>query len=519
MKQKCLLALFVINLIIVFASCNVMLANSQKDLNRLKGFKCFGSTKINTPIRLTHTGAIECFSMDGRDCSSGFTNDHECRSYVAEHKRKVLPVKCTKEDYKKKDHWCKEAKKYFFKKWHCPWETGLTVAIKFSKKAWKVKCLSMDGKKCLKGKAASKLCKKVNSCDETRKKIRPKTCTKAKNTFAGDNWCKRGYAYFRHSGNFVCKNKTGVDMALRIARNGDVQCMSHDGKNCVKGLDTVEKCTAAVLKETDGGFKKVEKVSCGEDLKAKTGDSGFTDKNTWCSKGYKYLYSRDGKKVDPVVQKVIRRVRKNFVPRWFRSLTKFVRRPAARTRRGLTKIKRTLTKHGFKATPERWHSIKSLIKAGVAKSRRGLTRLVKIFKKNTPALRYNAPLPPRKAAPKVKFPGWFRAIKKILKKPISKTKKGLTYIRNVLTVNGFKFTPKKWKVMKKNIKTGKLKNVIANIKKNTPALRKIINARKTAKKNIPEPELTRELELSRTFLERTDSISPLKDGTRSRLPS
>jgi len=488
MKQKCLLALFVINLIIVFASCNVMLANSQIDLNRLKGFKCFGSTKIKTPIRLTQSGAIECFSLDGRDCSSGFTNDHECRAYVSEHKKKVLPVKCTKADYKNKNHWCKEAKKYFFKKCHCPWETGLSVAIKFSKKEWKVKCLSMDGKKCLKDKAASKMCKKANSCKETRSKIRPKTCTKAKNTFAGDNWCKKGYAYFKHSGKFVCKHKTGVDMALRVSRNGNVQCLSHDGKNCIKGLDTVEKCAAAVLKETDGGFKKPVKVSCGEDLKSKTGDTGFGDKNTWCSKGYKYLYKRDGKKPDPVVEKVKRRVRKNFVPKWFRALTGFFRKPAARTRRGLGKVKRVLARHGFKATPEKWRRIRSLIRAGVGKSRQGLRKLVKMIKKNTPALRYNKPLPPRKIKAKIKFPAWFRAIKKIVTKPIAKTKKGLTYIRNVLTVNKFKFTPKRWKGLKKNIISGKFKKVISSIKKNTPALRKIIQARKNVKKGKKVPK-------------------------------
>lgn len=73
-------------------------------------------------------------------------------------------------------------------------------------------------------------------------------------------------------------------MAIRLGKEGDVQCLTKDGKTCISDLSTVEKFTKAVLEAKDGGFKKPKTLSCGSELKEKTGETGFTRANTWCQK-------------------------------------------------------------------------------------------------------------------------------------------------------------------------------------------------------------------------------------------
>lgn len=504
-------------MIIVFSSCNLKTFNSKINLNDLKGFKCYESTKIQTPIRLTQSGDIECFSLDGKDCSAGFAQDYECRSYVSAHIRKVIPVRCTKEQYTQHDHWCNSGKKYFFKKWHCPSETGLNVAIKFNKKTWKVQCLSLDGKKCLKGKEASNMCMKTEGCKETLRNIIPKSCSKNKNTFAGDNWCKSGYAYFLHSGKFICENKTGIDIAIRLSRKGNIQCLSNDGETCLKGLTDIEMCTKAYFKETEGGLKKARNISCGKELKDKTGESGFSTEDNWCFKGYKYLYKRDKNTSQLKEQKVVYRVAKNFKPKWFRSLVTFIKKPDAKTRRGQKKIKKILKNHGFgvpegqtlqsmqdttkydqddktlreyedslREIEERLRILLLLISSwdeSQDNSRQEMEKISKYIKKNTPSLTFAAPVLniSKIPVPKLKLPRWFNKLKISLRKPTSKTPKGLNRIRNVLIRNKYKITPKKWKAIEKSIVSGKIKSVVKNIKKNTPSIRKLILSHKKKK--------------------------------------
>ena len=176
------LSIFLLSLQIVFVSSSLSSSSSSSslsslsltkglDLMDLNGYKCFGVTKMDTPIRITPSGGIECFSTDGRVCANYFKHDVACRQFVAKYKKQSNPIQCNKYDLKDKKHWCYKAKKFFFKKWHCPDETGLSVAIKFSKKM-KLKCMSSkDGKKCLKGKAAMNRCKSVNYCLKLIKRI------------------------------------------------------------------------------------------------------------------------------------------------------------------------------------------------------------------------------------------------------------------------------------------------------------------------------------------------------------
>ena len=473
MKQKYLLALFTIQLLIVFASCNLkMLTTSHKDLGNLKGFKCFGATKVSTPIRLTSKGEIECFSVDGKDCSSNFSSDHSCRAYVMAHRHQSQPVKCTPEQYNKADHWCSEGKKFFYKKWHCPDETGLKVAIRFDEKSFRVNCLSVDGKKCVKGKAARKMCTKANHCDDFRRKIKSRVCKRKNNTAAKRNWCKRGFAYFRHSSKFFSYRHTKTNMALRLSKAGDVQCLSKDGTKCVEDLNTVEKFTKAVLEGKDKGFKKAKTLSCGAELKEKQGITGFDKPDSWCQKGYRFLYFRNKTPKDPKVQQIKTRITRKYVPKWFKILLNFIKSPEAKTREGLKNIKKTIIKHGFRNKNDKFDKLKDLIKAGIANTKDGVKKIKQIIKKNTPRLRGRENRGPKKSrkVKKTKFPKWFTNIEKILNRPIIKTDKGLNYIKKVLQNRGFQMTPKRWQTITTKVKNGDTKAIIKIIKNHTPSI-------------------------------------------------
>ena len=90
----------------------------------------------------------------------------------------VNPLRCKPHEYKMKNHWCHQGKKFFYDRWHCPSETGLKVAIRLNEQTFRVECLSMNGRRCVTGIRAARLCQKANSCDKFARKVKPRTCTK-----------------------------------------------------------------------------------------------------------------------------------------------------------------------------------------------------------------------------------------------------------------------------------------------------------------------------------------------------
>ena len=151
MKQIQILALFVLSILVVFTSQTNNL-QTVNNINRLVGFKCNGVTKLSTPIRLSRSGEIQCFSLDGQNCVYGLNTDDDCRNYVIKNIDKLNPVTCSRDKYESKGHWCKKGFKYFFKTWHCQADTGLNIAVKFNYGRFGVECLSKNGKDCIRGK-------------------------------------------------------------------------------------------------------------------------------------------------------------------------------------------------------------------------------------------------------------------------------------------------------------------------------------------------------------------------------
>ena len=323
----------------MFATSNLVISSFQKKTGDLSGFKCYGSTQIATPIRLTSTGDIECFSLNGRDCAWGLNNDASCRKYVAQNKFILNPLKCKAAQYKQSNHWCHQGRIYFYEKWQCPSETGLKVAVRLNQHTFRVECLSRNGRTCAKGKRAARMCQKANKCADCKSKIKPKTCMKRDYTSPRSNWCKRGFAYFRYTGEFLCKNRTGVCTALRLSRKGNVECLSKNGKKCLNKLTKTSKCASTALQYITGNKKKLTTVTC----RVRGRRSPFQNNKHWCSKGFNALFYRMRRRGSAKrSRKVFRNIRRKILLKsqgWFKKLMRLLRSPKARTKSGIRRIR------------------------------------------------------------------------------------------------------------------------------------------------------------------------------------
>lgn len=484
MKQNLYLTLFVLYLIIVFASCNNELNNSEVNLENLKGFKCFGATSIPTPIRLAASGNVECFSIDGITCSTGFKTDHECREYVSTNKVKVLPVSCKDEEVKKAGHWCQKGNKFFYEKWHCPNKTGLNVAIKLNRN-FELSCLTQDGKKCYENKDAQKYCEKANYCPDYKKKITKMKCTDENIRATLNNWCKTGFAYFRKDDNFYCADKLKTPYALKLSKNGNVQCLSNDGKTCLSNLNSFESCLDAQIKNTDAGAKSPTTISCGKQLLKLTDKTGYDTEGSWCREGLKFFRKPDGTKPHPHAKKIEKKVKENYEPKW---LDKIVNKVSNSTMNAtqMESIKKELIKNKVDID---FKKLEKDIKSGVAKTANGLASIKSNIKFNIPALRINIPKPSfRINLPTLQQPNWFNKLKDKISNPNKRIKMKPNEIKNTLIKHDIKLPEIQLNKLQADILSGKsINQTLQKIKSNTPSLRKIEEHNKNIK-NIKTPD-------------------------------
>jgi len=110
--------------------------------------------------------------------------------------------------------------------------------------------------------------------------------------FPHNHWCKKAFAYFRYTGQFLCKSRTGLNTPVRMSIDGNIQCLSKEGKNCILDADTEEKGQNAILTETDAGRKKPKTVTCGAQHKKLFKSTGFESDDTWCRQAFKALYHK-----------------------------------------------------------------------------------------------------------------------------------------------------------------------------------------------------------------------------------
>ena len=86
-------------------------------------------------------------------------------------------------------------------------------------------------------------------------------------------------------------NDTGV---FRInAETGEVECLSYDGKNCVRDYKSKYGNDMTNIKSDE-----VKSLQCGADLKRQFGGTGYEDTNHWCSKAYRQFAKMGSDNID-----------------------------------------------------------------------------------------------------------------------------------------------------------------------------------------------------------------------------
>jgi hypothetical protein len=383
MKQVCLLTIFLILMNTMILCSSLSTAVAKLDLNNLSGFKCYGVTKLDSPIRVNAAGQIECFSIDGKECAGSLNNDIKCREFVTRNKASLKPIVCSKKDLKTKGHFCHKAKNFFFKRWHCPDETGLNMAVKFSKK-FGVKCLSKDGRNCLTGHKAMKQCHWANICGKKKLNIyfTPKKC-KSKDFKAGD-WCAKGFAYFRHTGDFLCHSVTGLEMAVKLSKKGKVQCLSKDGKECLRDIKSDYQCLNEIHTLSEGNLIPPKTYSCSK---------GDFVPNTWCHTSYEKIFKPlKPKKLQAfrvnhnTVEKLIKKKeKKNPVkPTFIKILHNIINSNIVKTKEGIKAIFKIMEGFGMKPSKKDVKFITKVIKNGDVKKPEILKKIIEKIKISKP---------------------------------------------------------------------------------------------------------------------------------------
>ena len=88
---------------------------------------------------------------------------------------------------------------------------------------------------------------------------------------------------------FRCISETGVQTGIRVNSNNEVECWSENGKECVWGLSSDEKCNQAINKEN---LSKLVPLQCGVTHKLKFGTNGYDTPDHWCQKGLNFFFGK-----------------------------------------------------------------------------------------------------------------------------------------------------------------------------------------------------------------------------------
>ena len=220
----------------------IMFVHNIYKIDNLSGFKCYGITKLTSPIRLSKDNQVECFSLDGRKCVDNLNDEVKCREFIKTNIRKLIPFKCKQHLYKENNHLCHQAKLFYFKQWKCFEHTGIKAAVRINRKTGKIKCLSYNGKSCIHGKEALNLCR-------FRGKLKEISLTCGKNTMRQHrDICQKAFAWFKYSGEWLCKTKTNINTPVRLTITGRIECLSRDGINCAWNAVNDRKCLELIGK-------------------------------------------------------------------------------------------------------------------------------------------------------------------------------------------------------------------------------------------------------------------------------
>ena len=88
--------------------------------------------------------------------------------------------------------------------------------------------------------------------------------------------------------------KADDNAVLRVnAETGDVECLSYDGKNCVRDFKSKYGNNMTNIKSDE-----VKSLQCGSDHKRQHGSTGYEDTHHWCSKAYREFAKMGQENID-----------------------------------------------------------------------------------------------------------------------------------------------------------------------------------------------------------------------------
>jgi hypothetical protein len=520
MKQKLYLTIFVLFLISKFTAGNLIqmeksLEEEHSQLEKeLKGFKCFAKTKLDVAIRLSLSGDPECFSLDGKECVKGLKTHEECRKFVLNNVKNVKPISCGNEmtkisgisGYTTKGHWCKKARKFFYKKWHCPDQTGVDAILKMDLKTFKVKCYSKDKKTCLSGPEARKKCKKMKCKKISKKKERrgkesPEIKSKNSNNNKNNEKVKSKVKDHKSKKNNKKKGKRGkqINKATQSKKDDDLDFLqlftSEDKKNKKKNIKNNKN------KENNKSENKENNKSENKEKNYKLCERDDNINLGVCAKGYAYFrytgeyicVPSDGNQSIAVELgpngevECLSANKKSCIgggneAQCLQAMASFNSSPNAPNNIQCGPFhKATWGYSGYEPNRSNFYCstgynrlynpIRPEVLAPLKKKMAVVKQEVK-----------------KKEEPKKKeAPNWFKDLTKAIQHPLARTVDGLKRIKQELTNKGMKLTKPKWDELKKKIKTGQIKSpqtfnkAVNNMKNNLPGLRNISPPKKPIK--------------------------------------
>ncbi len=249
----------------------------------------------NAPMRL-YRGNVECATYDGSSCL--WSTDVSALDL-----QKVRPFGCGAPGYDDPGHWCAKALSILENapRWApsilagpgqasvdwLEWRwSGVVVALRLNNN--QVQCASYDGISCLWGQ-------KISDLDLT--KIKPLTCgeddRRILRTDSYSNpghWCSKALSDFEmamrastipnsdepdkdNTSWIELQGKSGIGVVALRLNDGQAQCASYDGINCLWGYAI-----------SDLDLTKIKPVTCGEQYRRIWGTDGYGHPNHWCAK-------------------------------------------------------------------------------------------------------------------------------------------------------------------------------------------------------------------------------------------
>ena len=178
----------------------------------------------------------------------------------------------------------------------CHEETGLKTGIRLSRNG-QVECISKNGKDCVWGELGNKICQKLKTCRKTRRTIKRLSCGNDFKRIWGHNgyrfptghWCKKGFAFFFYTGHWLCKPRTGLSTPVRLAINGDIECISKNGKSCIWGVEGLDRCKSIIRRY---GGRTRRRLRCGRRHKRIYKFSGYRKRSHWCRKSHDMIFDK-----------------------------------------------------------------------------------------------------------------------------------------------------------------------------------------------------------------------------------